>query len=125
MVREVIAPPVAAQSTSGPLTSPSDVDRLEPGERVRFSFDANVGCFADAGAWATLAAPFRTYVDGNQVPRDSERLPGWCERVSDESQQADLVTSQAESGGVVWLGRTRTGDVATIVVTSGLPGAKA
>ncbi|GGQ31704.1 hypothetical protein GCM10010233_56460 [Streptomyces pseudogriseolus] len=86
-MREVIAPPVAAQSTSGPLTSPSDVDRLEPGERVRFSFDANVGCFADAGAWATLAAPFRTYVDGNQVPRDSERLPGWCERVSDESQQ--------------------------------------
>ena len=116
---------MAAQSTSGPLTSPSDVDRLEPGERVRFSFDANVGCFADAGAWATLAAPFRTYVDGNQVPRDSERLPGWCERVSDESQQADLVTSQAESGGVVWLGRTRTGDVVTIVVTSGLPGAKA
>ncbi|MGB9996774.1 DUF4241 domain-containing protein [Streptomyces pseudogriseolus] len=102
-----------------------DVDRLQPGERVRFSSDANVGCFADAGAWTALAAPFRTYVDGTPAPRDSEKLPGWCERVSDESRQADLVTFHAESGGVVWLGRTRTGDVAAIVVTSGLPGAKA
>ncbi|MEU3606442.1 DUF4241 domain-containing protein [Streptomyces sp. NPDC035033] len=102
-----------------------DIDRLQPGERIRFSSDANVGCFADAGAWTALAAPFRTYVDGGPVPRDSERLPGWCERVSDESQQADLVTFTAESGGVVWLGRTKTGDVAVIVVTSGMPGAKA
>ncbi|MFD9100247.1 hypothetical protein ACFVZN_04140 [Streptomyces virginiae] len=48
-----------------------------------------------------------------------------CERVRDESEQADLVTFGAESGGVVWLGRTKTGDVAAIVVTSGLPDAKA
>lgn len=31
----------------------------------------------------------------------------------------------AESGGVVWLGRTKTGDVAAIGVSSGMPGAKA
>lgn len=78
-----------------------------------------------AGAWMALTAPFRAYVDGRPVPRDSEQLPGWCERVTDESQQADLVTFTAESGGVVWLGRTKTGDVAAIVVTSGMPGAKA
>ncbi|MEV5508236.1 hypothetical protein [Streptomyces orinoci] len=38
---------------------------------------------------------------------------------------ADLVTFTAQSGGVVWLGRTKTGDVAAIVVTSGMAGAKA
>ncbi|CAL9330341.1 DUF4241 domain-containing protein [Streptomyces sp. enrichment culture] len=102
-----------------------DIDRLQPGEQIRFYSDANVGCFADAGAWTALAAPFRTYVDGRPVRRDSEPLPGWCERVTDESHEADLVTFTAESGGVVWLGRTKTGDVATIVVTSGMPGAKA
>ncbi|MEU4129971.1 DUF4241 domain-containing protein [Streptomyces wuyuanensis] len=102
-----------------------DVDLLEPGEQFRFGSDANVGCFADAGAWTALSAPFRTYVDGRPVPHDSEALPDGCERVSDELQQADLVTFTAESGGVVWLGRTRTGDVAAIVVTSGLAGAKA
>lgn len=93
-----------------------DIDRLQPGEQIRFGSDANVGCFADAGAWMALTAPFRAYVDGRPVPRDSVQLPGWCERVTDESQQADLVTFTAESGGVVWLGRTKTGDVAAIVV---------
>ncbi|MGJ5748754.1 uncharacterized protein DUF4241 [Streptomyces puniciscabiei] len=102
-----------------------DVDRLQPGEQIRFYSDANVGCFADAGAWRALSAPFRAYVNGMPVPRNSEQLPDGCERVSDESQQADLVTFTAESGGVVWLGRTKTGDVAAIVVTSGMPGAKA
>lgn len=92
---------------------------------LRFGSDADVGCFADAGAWMALTAPLRAYVDGMPVPRDSEQLPGGCERVTDESQQADLVTFTAESGGVVWLGRTKTGDVAAIVVTSGMPGAKA
>ncbi|MFG2789610.1 hypothetical protein [Streptomyces sp. NPDC048419] len=43
----------------------------------------------------------------------------------DESQQADLVTFPAESGGVVRLGRSRTGDLAAVVVTAGLAGAKA
>jgi hypothetical protein len=100
-----------------------DIDRLQPG--VQIGSDAHAGCFADAGAWTALTAPFRTYVDGGPVPRDSEQLPGWCERVTEESQQADLVTFTAESGDVVWLGRTRTGDVAAIVVTSGMPGAKA
>ncbi|MFB6552027.1 MULTISPECIES: DUF4241 domain-containing protein [unclassified Streptomyces] len=99
--------------------------RLQPGEEPRFFSDANVGCFADAGAWTTLSAPFRTFIDGVPAPRDSEQLADECERVRDESQQADLVTFGAESGGVVWLGRTKTGDVAAIVVTSGMPDAKA
>ncbi|MEV4974634.1 DUF4241 domain-containing protein [Streptomyces scopuliridis] len=94
-----------------------DIERLQQGQQFRFG--------ADAGAWTALTAPFRAYVDGRPVPRDSEQLPGWCERVTDESQQADLVTFTAESGGVVWLGRTKTGDVAAIVVTGGMPGAKA
>lgn len=95
------------------------VDRLQPGEQVQFYSDANVGCFADAEAWPTLVAPFRTFVDGRPVPRDSEQLPDSCERLSDETLQADLVTFTAESGGVVWLGRTRSGAVATIAVSSG------
>ncbi|MFE9481301.1 DUF4241 domain-containing protein [Streptomyces spororaveus] len=102
-----------------------DIDRLQPDSPPQFYADANVGCFADAGAWTTLSAPFRTFKDGRPVPRDTEHLPGWCERVRDESQQADLVTFTADCGGVVWLGRTKTGDVATIIVTSGMPGAKA
>ncbi|MFD3775305.1 DUF4241 domain-containing protein [Streptomyces sp. NPDC058612] len=102
-----------------------DVDGLRPGEVPRFGADANAGCFADAGAWTTLCAPFRTRVDGRWEPRDRGRLPDGCERISDESRQADLVTFTAQSGGVVWLGRTATGDVATIVVTSGMTGAKA
>jgi hypothetical protein len=102
-----------------------DVDRLQPGEEVRFFSDANIGCFADAEAWPTLVAPFRTFVNLSPVERETERLPDDCERLSDETRQADLVTFTAESGGVVWLGRTRTGAVATIVVTSGLAGAKA
>nr|WSX54235.1 DUF4241 domain-containing protein [Streptomyces sp. NBC_00974] len=102
-----------------------DADRLQPGEEPRFYSDANVGCFADAGAWTTLSAPFRNCVDGHWEPRDSGQLPDGCERISDESQQADLVTFTAQSGGVVWLGRTKNGDVAAIVVTSGLTGAKA
>ncbi len=102
-----------------------DIARLQPGEEPRFFSDANVGCFTDAGAWTTLSAPFRTFMDGVPGPRDTEQLADGCERVHDESQQADLVTFWAESGGVVWLGRTKTGDVAAIVVTSGMPGAKA
>lgn len=107
------------------LAGDDDIDRLQPGGTVRFASDANVGCFADAAAWTTLSAPFRTYVDGSPVPRDTERLPHGGERVRDESHQADLVTFTAESGGVVWLGRARTGDVAAIVVTAGLHGARA
>jgi hypothetical protein len=107
------------------LAVDDDVERLKPGEQVCFGSDANVGCFADAGAWTTLTAPFRTFVDGIPAPRHTERLPGWCERVRDESQRADLVTFPAESGGVVWLGRSRTGDLAAVVVTAGLAGAKA
>ncbi|MFF2775553.1 DUF4241 domain-containing protein [Streptomyces sp. NPDC058052] len=102
-----------------------DIARLQPGERPRVAAGANVVCFADAGAWTTLSAPFRTYVDGSPVPRDTERLSHEGERVSDEARRADLVTFAAESGGVVWLGRTGTGDVSVIVVTSGMAGAKA
>ncbi|MFJ9372635.1 DUF4241 domain-containing protein [Streptomyces sp. NPDC101455] len=102
-----------------------DIDRLQPGEQVGFSSDANFGCFADAEAWTTLVAPFRTFVDGAPVDRESEQLPDNCERLSDETRHADLVTFTAESGGVVWLGRTGTGAVAAIVVTSGMSGAKA
>ncbi|MFD5877648.1 hypothetical protein [Streptomyces yangpuensis] len=105
------------------LSVEDDIARLQPGEEPRFFSDANVGCFADAGAWTTLSARFRTFMDG--VPLETEQLADGCERVRDESQQADLVTFGAESGGVVWLGRTKTGDVAAIVVTSGMPGAKA
>ncbi|MEU8621542.1 DUF4241 domain-containing protein [Streptomyces sp. NPDC048623] len=102
-----------------------DTDRLQPGDKPRFYSDANVGCFADAGAWTALAAPFRTFTDGVPPPRNTEQLANGCERVRDASQHADLVTFGAESGGIVWLGRTKTGDIAAIVVTSGLPGAKA
>ncbi len=102
-----------------------DVDRPQPGDTPRFGSDADAGCFADAGAWPALSAPFRAYVDGFPAPRDTEQPSGDCERVSDESRQADLVMFTAQSGGVVWLGRTRTGDVAAIVVPSGMPGAKA
>lgn len=102
-----------------------DVDRLPPGERPRFGADHNVGCFADASAWTTLSAPFRTCVDGCWEPREVGQLPDGCERICDESQQADLVTFTAQSGGVVWLGRTGTGDVAAIVVTNGMTDAKA
>lgn len=107
------------------LSVEDDIDRLQPGEVPRFFSDANVGCFADAGAWTALSAPFRTFIDGVPAPRDTEQLADGCERVCDASMQADLVTFGAESGGVVWLGRTETGNVAAIVVTSGLPGAKA
>lgn len=72
-----------------------------------------------------MSAPFRKVVDGIHVPRDTEQLADGCERVRDESHRADLVTFGAESGGVVWLGRTKAGDVARIVVTTGLPGAQA
>ncbi|MFJ8923531.1 DUF4241 domain-containing protein [Streptomyces sp. NPDC102415] len=107
------------------LSVKDDVARLQPGEEPRFFSDANVGCFADAGAWTTLSAPFRAFMDGAPAPRDTEQLADGCERVRDESQQADLVTFWAESDGIVWLGRTKTGDVAAIVVTSGMPDAKA
>ncbi|GAA3399263.1 DUF4241 domain-containing protein [Streptomyces roseoviridis] len=115
--------PVAGWETG--LSVHEDIDRLQPGEEPRFFSDANVGCFADAGAWTALSAPFRTFADGVPAPRDTERLADGSERLRDEAHQADLVTFVAESGGVVWLGRTKTGDVAAIVVTSGLPGAKA
>ncbi|WP_284579481.1 DUF4241 domain-containing protein [Streptomyces sp. 2P-4] len=97
-----------------------DVDELKPGDMIGFCADANVGCFADAGAWTTLCKPFRTFVNGHWGLHDTEELPGWCNRVRDESQQADLVTFGVEIRGVVWLGRTRTGDVASIVVASGV-----
>ncbi|MFK0016239.1 hypothetical protein [Streptomyces sp. NPDC091027] len=88
------------------LSVEDDIARLQSGVEPRLFSDANVGFFADAGAWATLPAPFRTFIDGVPAPRDSEQLADGCERVRDESQQADLVTFGAESGGVVWLGRT-------------------
>ena len=107
------------------LGADEDIDQLQPGHEPRFFSDANVGCFADAGAWTTLSAPFHTFVEGIPAPRDTEQLDDGCERVRNESQQADLVTFGAESGGVVWLGRNEAGDVAAIVVTSGMAGAKA
>ncbi|MGW1638343.1 DUF4241 domain-containing protein [Streptomyces lavendulae] len=101
-----------------------DIDRLPSGEKPRFAADHNVGCFADAGAWTTLSTPFRRCVDGRWEPRGSGPPADGCERISDESQQADLVTFGAESGGIVWLGRTASGDVAAVVVTRGLSGAQ-
>jgi hypothetical protein len=79
------------------LSVDDDIDRLQPGELIRFCSDADVGCFPDAGAWTALTAPFRTYANGVPAPRHSERLPGGCERVTDESQQADLATFTAQS----------------------------
>ncbi|WP_373024773.1 DUF4241 domain-containing protein [Streptomyces yangpuensis] len=86
------------------LSVEDDIARLQPGEEPRFFSDANVGCFADAGAWTTLSARFRTFMDG--VPLETEQLADGCERVRDESQQADLVTfgpSRAASSG--WAAR--------------------
>ncbi|WP_146228367.1 hypothetical protein [Streptomyces sp. CG 926] len=57
--------------------------------------------------------------------RERSPLADGCERISDESRKADLVTFGAESGGVVWLGRTESGDVAAIVVTNGMADAEA
>jgi hypothetical protein len=41
---------------------------------------------------------------------------GWFERASDDTHEADLVTFPAEGTSVVWLGRTATGSIASVVV---------
>ncbi|WP_189956459.1 DUF4241 domain-containing protein [Streptomyces alanosinicus] len=101
-----------------------DIERISPGERIQFYSEQNMGCFADATAWAPLTQPFRAFWQdaeaGRQNGRDTEDLfDGDFERVGDDVLEADLVTFIAEGNAVVWLGRTETGSVASVVVANG------
>ncbi|TLQ46280.1 DUF4241 domain-containing protein [Streptomyces marianii] len=102
-----------------------DIERLQKGQEVGFETDTAMGCFSDAVAWSALTAPFRSFREacesrepGTFVSRDTAGLcDGYFERSPDESHGADLLTFVANEGRtVVWLGRTDSGSVASIVV---------
>ncbi|MEU1423401.1 hypothetical protein [Kitasatospora sp. NPDC005751] len=83
-----------------------------------------MGSFADAMAWPVLTGPLLDFwcgfQGGNRQPRRTESLfDGAFERVADDEHGADLVTFAAEGSSVAWLGRTRTGAVASVAVASG------
>lgn len=84
-----------------------------------------MGAIADAQAWEVLTAPFRRFRQATpswgMTPapdRDTEDLgDGWFEKSSDEGFKADLIAFDvAEGWAPVWIGRTRTGAVASILV---------
>ncbi|MGF1427037.1 DUF4241 domain-containing protein [Kitasatospora sp. LaBMicrA B282] len=102
-----------------------DVEMIRPGDRIGFNSEANEGSFADAAAWPALTAPFREFWrglrDGLQQPtlRATESLSdGRFERARDEARGADLVTFAAEGSCIIWLGRTETGSIASIVAVA-------
>ncbi|MFF3085983.1 hypothetical protein ACFVRB_13200 [Streptomyces nojiriensis] len=83
------------------------------------------GAIADAEAWEALTAPFhrfrRATAPWGTTPapdRDTEDLcGGWFEKSSNEGFKADLIAFDvAEGWAPVWIGRTRTGTVASIIV---------
>ncbi|MEW2417840.1 DUF4241 domain-containing protein [Streptomyces sp. NPDC046866] len=83
------------------------------------------GAIADAEAWEGLTAPFhhfrRVTASWGTTPapdRDTENLcDGWFEKSSNEGFKADLIAFDVPEGGApVWIGRTRTGTVASIIV---------
>ncbi|KJY41856.1 hypothetical protein VR46_24045 [Streptomyces sp. NRRL S-444] len=82
------------------------------------------GAIADAEAWEVLTAPFHCFrretpPSGTPGPdRDTENLcDGWFEKSRDEELKADLIAFDvAEGWSPVWIGRTRTGTVASIIV---------
>ncbi|MEV7602853.1 DUF4241 domain-containing protein [Kitasatospora sp. NPDC089797] len=101
-----------------------DIERIHPGKRVGFETETNMGSFADAVAWPVLTDPFlefwRGFRTGNRQPRHTESLfDGAFERVADDEHGADLVAFDAEGSSVVWLGRTKTGAVASVAVACG------
>ncbi|MFD7913528.1 DUF4241 domain-containing protein [Streptomyces sp. NPDC059752] len=84
-----------------------------------------MGAIADAEAWEALTAPFHRFrqaaASWGTTPapdRDTEDLGGgWFEKSSNEGCKADLVAFDvAEGWAPVWIGRTRTGAVASILV---------
>ncbi|MYT03125.1 MULTISPECIES: DUF4241 domain-containing protein [Streptomyces] len=98
------------------------IERVVPGERPIFDSEENMGSFADATAWPSLTEPFRQFwldVDAGKqdASRATESLDESFERVSDEALEADLVTFPTGGGTIVWLGRTETGSIASIVTT--------
>jgi len=96
------------------------IEQIVPGERPIFDSEENMGSFADATAWPSLTEPFRRFwldVDAGKqdASRATESLDESFERVSDEALEADLVTFPTGGGTIVWLGRTETGSIASIV----------
>ncbi|WP_327380738.1 DUF4241 domain-containing protein [Streptomyces sp. NBC_01207] len=84
-----------------------------------------MGAIADAEAWEALTAPFHRFrqaaASWGTTPapdRDTEDLSGgWFEKSSNEGCKADLIAFDvAEGWAPVWIGRTRTGAVASILV---------
>ena len=102
-----------------------DVERLQEGEQVGFATDTSMGCFADATAWSSLTTPFRKGWEDHEAGRPAARATevlcgGHFERTTDDAQAADLITVSAVEGlSVVWLGRTESGDVASVVLVGG------
>ncbi|GAA1246786.1 hypothetical protein GCM10009665_42150 [Kitasatospora nipponensis] len=97
-----------------------DIAALSSGDRIGFNSEANSACFADASAWQELAAPFRQFwkglQSGDEQPLATESLCDESfERTSDEALAADLMTFPSEGETVVWLGRTESGTIASIV----------
>ncbi|MFI8339431.1 DUF4241 domain-containing protein [Streptomyces sp. NPDC085639] len=83
------------------------------------------GAIADAEAWEALAEPFRRFREATAPwratptpDRDTVDLCGGrFEKSSDERLAADpIAVDVAEGWAPVWIGRTRTGTVASIVV---------
>ncbi|MER6202004.1 DUF4241 domain-containing protein [Streptomyces sp. NPDC001586] len=82
------------------------------------------GAIADAEAWEALTAPFHRFLQaaaswgGSGGDRDTADLcDGWFEKSTDDDLKADLVAFDvAEGWSPVWIGRSRAGTVASIIV---------
>ncbi|MFD9535378.1 DUF4241 domain-containing protein [Streptomyces sp. NPDC060010] len=82
------------------------------------------GAIADVEAWEALTAPFHRYRrevsswGRSGSDRATEDLcDGWFEKSTDEALNADLIAFDvAEGWSPVWIGRTQSGTVASIIV---------
>lgn len=114
-----------------------DIERLRAGEGVGFHpAELATGGFADATAWPELTTPFLRFWQelgalgemnlspeeyheaSGRVTRATEEYDHHFERVSDDTLRADLLTFPVDGSTVVWLGRTRSGEIASVVVPS-------
>ncbi|MHA5050132.1 DUF4241 domain-containing protein [Streptomyces sp. SD15] len=102
------------------LAEGDDPRLLRDGEIFGFDTDAAAGCFADSSGWEVLADKYRRYVV-DQEHDAGESIGDGYSRTTDDATGGDLVSFYTGGDGTyaVWLGRSESGALVSVVVVCG------